>query len=152
MAASSKDVIKLKVEKSKFYPVQQALSKGKRLPSLFGTTDERYHAELRKSINSAFSMTAIVQYEPSIDDATEKFLDQTEAIFVANHTVCDFARWLQFVAFDVVGQITYSKRHGFVDRNEDVDGMVAWLGNLFSYVAPVSLPWRTRCAVRCLAR
>ncbi|MCJ1384791.1 hypothetical protein MMC17_007909 [Xylographa soralifera] len=123
--------------KSEFYPVQQALSKGERLPSLFSTTDEAYHAQLRRSVNNAFSMSALVQYEPFVDETTEKFLDQTTALFVSKNAVCDFAAWLQFYAFDVIGNITYSKRHGFVDRGEDVDGMVQYLGKLFSYVAPV---------------
>lgn len=82
-------------------------------------------------------MTALVQYEPFVDDTTEVFLDQTEALFSSKNATCDFAQWLQFYAFDVIGEITYSKRHGFVDRGEDVDGMVKYLGGLFSYVAPV---------------
>ncbi|MCJ1450173.1 hypothetical protein MMC28_000502 [Mycoblastus sanguinarius] len=123
--------------KSEFYPVQQAMSRGERLPSLFSTTDEQYHANLRRSVNSAFSMTSLVQYEPSVDIATEKFLDQTEALYSSKNAVCDFAEWLQYLAFDVIGEITYSKRHGFVDRGEDIDGMVAYLGKLFSYVAPI---------------
>ena len=113
------------------------MSRGERLPSLFSTTDEQYHANLRRSVNSAFSMTSLVQYEPSVDIATEKFLDQTEALYSSKNAVCDFAEWLQYLAFDVIGEITYSKRHGFVDRGEDIDGMVAYLGKLFSYVAPV---------------
>ncbi len=125
--------------KSDFYAIQAALSNGAPLPSLFSTTDEKYHADLRKSVNSAFSMTALVQYEPSVSEATAKFLDQTEALFVSKNAICDFAEWLQFLAFDVIGQITYSKRHGFVDRGEDVDGMVGYLGRLFSYIGPVSL-------------
>lgn len=68
---------------------------------------------------------------------TVKFLDQTEALFSSKNSICNFAEWLQFLAFDVIGQITYSKSHGFVDRGEDVDGMVGYLGKLFSYVAPV---------------
>ncbi|MCJ1307251.1 hypothetical protein MMC25_000897 [Agyrium rufum] len=123
--------------KSEFYPVQQAVSQGKRLPSLFSTTDEAYHAQLRRCVNSAFSMSALVQYEPFVDDTTEKFLDQTQNLFVNQSRTCDFAEWLQFYAFDVIGNITYSKRHGFVDRGEDVDGMVGYLGRLFSYVAPI---------------
>jgi hypothetical protein len=104
------------------------------------TQDEAYHANLRRSVNSAFSMSALVQYEPFVDDTTEVFLNQTEKLFSSQNKVCDFAEWLQFYAFDVIGQITYSKRHGFVDRGEDVDGMVAYLGKLFSYVAPVIIP------------
>lgn len=82
-------------------------------------------------------MSSLVQYEPSVDIVTERFLDQTEALFSSKNAICNFAQWLQFLAFDVIGQITYSKSHGFVDRGEDVDGMVGYLGRLFSYVAPV---------------
>ena len=128
----------LTAEKSEFYVVQQALSKGECLASLFSTTDEKYHAELRKCVSGAFSMSALVQYEPSVNEATSKFLDQTEALFASKNATCDFAEWLQFLAFDVIGQITYSKRHGFVDRGEDIDGMVGYLGRLFSYFGPVS--------------
>jgi len=83
-------------------------------------------------------MSALVQYEPFVDEVTRVFLDQTDRLFAARHKVCNFAEWLQYYAFDVIGQITYSRRHGFVDRAEDVDGMIAYLGKLFSYVAPVS--------------
>src|SRR5271154_6147017 len=117
-----------------------AVSQGHRLPSLFSTTDEAYHANLRRSVNSAFSMSALVQYEPLVDEVTKVFLDQTNRLFAAPIKVCNFAEWLQYYAFDVIGQITYSRRHGFIDRAEDVDGMIAYLGKLFSYVAPVSNP------------
>ncbi|KAI4110602.1 MAG: hypothetical protein LQ339_001178 [Xanthoria mediterranea] len=122
--------------KSDFYPVQQVLAKGSRLPSLFSTTDENYHAQLRRCISSAFSMTALIQYEPFVDEAMVKFLEQTESLFSSKFAICDFARWLQWYAFDAIGAITYSRRHGFIDNAEDVDGMVSHLGWLFSYVAP----------------
>lgn len=124
-------------KQSEFYPVQQAMLKGTRLPSLFSTTDEQYHATLRKSVNNAFSMSSLIHYEPLVDNTTEKFLDQTEALFASKNARCDFSEWLQFYAFDVIGAITYSKRHGFVDRGEDVDGIIKYLGRIFSYVAPV---------------
>ena len=84
-------------------------------------------------------MSALVQYEPSVDIITERFLAQTQKLYASTNRVCDFAEWLQFYAFDVIGEITYSKSHGFVDRHEDVDGMVTYLGKLFSYVAPVGV-------------
>ena len=125
------------------------MSKGKRLPSLFSTTDEQFHAQLRRSVNSAFSMSALVQYEPLVDLITERFLDQTQNLFVSRNAPCDFAEWLQFYAFDVIGNITYSKPHGFVDRGEDVDGMVGYLGWLFSYVAPVSVAFTPSSSRAC---
>lgn len=112
--------------------------KGTRLPSLFSTTDESFHAQFRRCVNSAFAMSALVQYEPFVDNTTKLFLDQTEKLFAGNPDGCDFTQWLQFYAFDVIGEITYSKRHGFVEKNEDVEGIVGYLSKLFLYVAPVS--------------
>lgn len=83
-------------------------------------------------------MSALVQYEPFVDNTTKIFLEQTESLYAQNERGFDLTRWLQFYAFDVIGEITYSKRHGFIERNEDVDGIIAYLGKLFLYVAPVS--------------
>lgn len=83
-------------------------------------------------------MSALVQYEPNVNQVIELFIERTRQTYAASGKVCDFALWLQYFAFDVIGQITYSKDHGFVDKNEDIDGMIAYLGRLFSYVAPVS--------------
>lgn len=82
-------------------------------------------------------MSTLVQYEPLVNEVIDVFLNQTDRLYAAPGQVCDFAKWLQFFAFDVIGQITYSKSHGFVEKNEDIDGMIGYLAKLFSYVAPV---------------
>lgn len=131
--------------KSDFYVVQQSTMNGRNLASLFSTTDNDFHAQFRRSVNSAFAMSALVQYEPFVDNTTKLFLKQTEKLFVDNPEGCNFTQWLQFYAFDVIGEITYSKRHGFVEKNEDIDGIVNYLGNLFLYVAPIGqIPWLDR--------
>ncbi|KAL3469692.1 hypothetical protein BJX99DRAFT_251778 [Aspergillus californicus] len=128
--------------KSEFYPVQMTVSKGEPLPSLFSTLDESFHANLRRSVNHAFSMSSLVQYEPMVNETIEVFLDQTAALFANNNQVCDFARWLQFFAFDVIGSITYSKRHGFIEKNKDIDGIVKSLARIFDYAGAIGqMPW-----------
>lgn len=123
--------------KSEFYPVQQSVANGHRLPSLFSTTSEPFHAQLRRSVNSAFSMSTLLQYEPFVDNSTLLFLSQTEKLYARPNKVCDFSRWLQFYAFDVIGEMTYSKRHGFLEENRDIDGIIKYLAGLFDYVAPI---------------
>ncbi|KAK8069050.1 cytochrome P450 [Apiospora phragmitis] len=125
--------------KSEFYVVQQSVVKGHSLASLFSTTDNDFHSQFRRCVNAAFSMSALVQYEPFVDNTTKLFLDQTERLFANNIDGCDFTKWLQFYAFDVIGEITYSKRHGFIEKNEDIDGIVNYLSKLFLYVAPTRL-------------
>ncbi|CAK7205847.1 hypothetical protein SEUCBS139899_008626 [Sporothrix eucalyptigena] len=123
--------------KSDFYVVQQSVVKGHSLASLFSTTDNDFHAQFRRCVNGAFAMSQLVQYEPFVDNTTKLFLKQTEKLFVDNPEGCDFTRWLQFYAFDVIGEITYTKRHGFIEKNEDIDGIVSYLSWLFNYVAPI---------------
>src|SRR5690606_28823786 len=94
----------------------------------------------RRCVNSAFAMSSLVQYEPLGDNTTKIFLDQPDKLYAGNPEGCDVTRWLQFYAFDVIGEITYSKRHGFIEKNEDVEGIVDYLSKLFLYVAPVSDP------------
>lgn len=120
-----------------------SVSKGHRLPSLFSTTSEPFHAQLRRSVNSAFSMSTLIQYEPFVDSTTELFLSQTEKLYAETGAACNFSRWLQFYAFDVIGEMTYSKRHGFVEENKDIDGIIDYISNLFNYVAPVRSPHPT---------
>ncbi|KAL5601017.1 hypothetical protein BROUX41_005848 [Berkeleyomyces rouxiae] len=127
--------------KSDFYIVQQSIVQGRRLASLFSTTSNAFHAAFRRCVSSAFAMSALVSYEPFVDNTTRLFLDRSEELYAqggaGESQSCDFPRWLQFYAFDVIGEITYSKRHGFIERNEDVDGIVGYLGKLFIYVAPI---------------
>jgi hypothetical protein len=82
-------------------------------------------------------MSTLVQYELFVNSTTELFLSQTEKLYAFSGAGCNFSRWLQFYAFDVIGEMTYSKRHGFVEENKDIEGIVEYISNLFDYVAPV---------------
>ncbi|KAK0260568.1 hypothetical protein LTR01_002444 [Friedmanniomyces endolithicus] len=144
--------------KSDFYPVQQAVvsishtgtrevlipvradstqAKGQRLQSLFSTKDEDYHAKYRRCVNNAFAMSSLVGYEPLVDSTTDAFMEQTDKKYCATGKSCNFSQWLQFFAFDVIGELTWSKRLGFVERDEDVEGIVKFIGDFLSYAGPI---------------
>jgi len=128
--------------KSDFYPVQQAVANGQRLQSLFSTKDEHYHAKYRRCVNNAFAMSSLVSYEPLVDRTTDAFIEQTERRYASTGLRCNFSRWLQFFAFDVIGELTWSKRLGFVERDEDVEGIVKFVGDFLAYAGPIGQqPW-----------
>ena len=139
---------------TQFYPVQNSIALGRRVQSLFSSTDEAYHARFRRCVNSAFALSTLLSYEPLVDATTEVFLEQTEKRFCSPDSngqskSCEFARWLQLYAFDVVGQMTWSKRLGFIERGEDVDGIIEFIAGFLAYAAPVGatllilLTWTT---------
>ena len=82
-------------------------------------------------------MSSLVGYEPLVDSTTDAFIEQTQKRYCDTGKICDFSKWLQFFAFDVVGELTWSKRIGFVDRDEDVDGIVKFIGDFLSYAGPI---------------
>ncbi|KAG7405169.1 Cytochrome P450 monooxygenase [Fusarium oxysporum f. sp. rapae] len=67
--------------KSKFYPVQQALAKGKRLETMFNTDNDRYHARLRRSVSNSYAMSTLVTFEPFVDSTSAEFIRQLKLRF-----------------------------------------------------------------------
>lgn len=86
-------------------------------------------------------MSTLVQFEPLVDSTTIEFLKQLSQRFVDRSDdsgICDFGTWLQYYAFDVIGELTYSKRLGFVDGGVDVDNIIGSLEWFLGYAAVVS--------------
>lgn len=113
------------------------MAKGERLQSLFSTKDEDYHAKYRRCVNNAFSMSSLVGYEPLVDSTMKVFIDQTRRRYCDTGRSCNFSQWLQYVAFDVIGELTWGKRLGFIERDEDVEGIVAFVSKFLRYAAPI---------------
>jgi len=74
-----------------------------------------------------------------VDSTTTVFLEHTSSRFAGKGAACDFARWLQYYAFDVIGDISFSKRMGFIERFEDVDGIIGAIADTLRYSGYVSL-------------
>ncbi|KAM0541732.1 hypothetical protein ACHAPJ_013137 [Fusarium lateritium] len=124
--------------KSDFYPVQQTVNKsGKRLITLFTSQDDKFHAKLRRAVSNAYAMSTLVQFEPFVDSTTTEFFKQLDERYASQNAILDFGTWLQYYAFDVIGELTYSKRLGFVDHGKDVDNIIRNLEWLLNYAAPV---------------
>lgn len=124
-------------KQSDFYPVHKPMSKGKALESVFATTDEKYHAMMRRCVANAFSMSSIVHYEARVNETSRVFLAETERRHADTGKPLDFTFWLQLFAFDVITEITYSKTLGFVEKGGDIEGILAGLEKWFCYVGPV---------------
>ena len=82
-------------------------------------------------------MSSLVHYEPLVNGTIDAFIEQTKRRYSDTGKICFFSSWLQKFAFDVVGELTWSKRIGFVDRDEDVDGIVKFIGDFLAYASVV---------------
>jgi hypothetical protein len=124
--------------------VQQTITKeGHFMQGMFNTTDEKYHAKLRRAVSNAYALSTLVQFEPFVDSTTTALLQQLSERFADRDDndstgICNLGEWLQFYAFDVIGELTYSERLGFVDKGVDVDNIISNLESFLRYAAIVS--------------
>ncbi|KAI0537722.1 cytochrome P450 [Xylaria digitata] len=91
--------------------------------NLFADRDIPRHANTRRQLQSTYSMTSLVSYEPYVDQCSDIFSRRLAEMSEAG-TAVDMGHWMQCYAFDVIGQITYGKRIGFLDRGDDVQGIM----------------------------
>lgn len=93
-------------------------------------------------MNNFFTQTAVLAYEPFVERTIEVFVTEMDNRFVNKHGIegnIDFHTWMSYFTFDVISDLTYSKRHGFISRGEDVYGIIGWVADFLSYGFVVSL-------------
>ncbi|ETN45465.1 uncharacterized protein HMPREF1541_09297 [Cyphellophora europaea CBS 101466] len=120
-------------KKSNYYSVFQNIVNGKRTASLVAMTDESDHARTKRVVAHAYSLSTLVEYEPLVDSTIRVFLHNLSDRYARTDNICDFGQYLQYFAFDVIGELTFSKRLGFIEHNQDVDGIISAIGSNFRY-------------------
>ncbi|KAJ9662748.1 hypothetical protein H2198_001197 [Neophaeococcomyces mojaviensis] len=100
--------------------------------TLFPDRDIQRHNETRKKFQNIYSLSSLVSYEKYVDDCAAIFQDRLGDMATSGKFV-DMGHWFQCYAFDVIGAITYSRRFGFLDKGEDVGGIIAALDANMSY-------------------
>ncbi|KAF1943495.1 cytochrome P450 [Clathrospora elynae] len=109
--------------------------------SVFSDQSIQRHSENRRQYQSAYTMSSLVSYESYVDECADLFSQRLQEVASAG-VYADMGHWLQCYAFDVIGLITYSKRLGFLDRGEDISGVIAALEDHFQYATLVGVyPW-----------
>ena len=134
--------------KSDFYTVWQNIVNGKRVPSLVFTTDEKDHSSKKRPIAQAYSLSTLLEFEGLVDSTTAVFLSRLDELYARdNGTPCDLGKWLGWYAFDVIGELTFSKRLGFLEQAHDVGGISGSIWDNFKKHAVLgqmpSLEWWT---------
>ena len=107
--------------KSDWYSVFQ----GHRRFDLFAERDDGVHAGQRRFVSGVYSMASLRDLESHVDDAVEVFMARMRE---REGRGVDMGKWAQLFTFDIVGELTFSKRLGFMDSGED-DGSMAAIKN-----------------------
>lgn len=88
-------------------------------------------------------MSKVVSFKPQVNSTMEYFFKRLDELFADKDQVCNFAFWLQAFAFDVIGEVTFSNRIGFLEKGEDIDGIIGSIWKYFTAASPVGHPPRS---------
>ena len=121
-----------------FYETLKPYS-GKRgaIPAVFPTQDEELHRKLKKPVAPMYSVSSAAALEPFVDEVLHVFFSQLDERFVKRGLEIDLDFWLKAFAFDTMGTLTFSRRYGFLETGDDVDGMEASIWKFMVKAAPV---------------
>ncbi|KAL6232759.1 hypothetical protein BDW75DRAFT_242661 [Aspergillus navahoensis] len=118
--------------KTGFYPIQ-CISWNKRPQmNLFSTRDEKFHRDQKRPVTNAYSMTSLLELEPAVDSCTTLFLSHL-GDFADKERPVDLGTWLQYYAFDVVGEFTFAKKARVLEEGRKVEDMMAGIQGILTY-------------------
>ncbi|KAI1442489.1 cytochrome P450 [Annulohypoxylon stygium] len=110
--------------KSSIYGILQPVFEGTDLHNVFSTQDAEYHAALKRTMGSLYTVTAVSGLEYHLDDCTKLFISKMNGIIGTKDSApVDLAAWLQYYAFDSLGAVNFSQKLGFLESGTDVDGI-----------------------------
>jgi cytochrome P450 len=111
---------------------------------LFSDLNPHRHAIQRRKFSSLYSMTSLVGHEPAVNNCIALFTSRFYEI-ADTGKVIDFQHYLQCYAFDVIGEITFGKRFGFLDLGEDKEGVFKAIDERTAYSTHMGVfPWLHR--------
>ncbi|KAL4963708.1 cytochrome P450 [Aspergillus stella-maris] len=129
-------------QKSDFYDALMPYAYGKRIPDIFATRDEHIHRTMRQPIAALYSMSNLLSFEPYIKSTIEYFFSQLDELYVSTGGTCKFSHWLHLFASDVTGEMTFSRRLGFLETGTDMEGVMESNWRFFVKAAPTTqMPW-----------
>lgn len=92
------------------------------------------HIEKNRNVASGYALSNIIKSEPYVDGVLELLTKHVDEHCVTEKPI-EFSKWFTFYAFDVVGEVTFSKSFGFVEKGIDVRDAIANTRALALYIA-----------------
>lgn len=118
--------------------------KGCRNPTLLSSPSQQWHDQQRRLIHTFFSTTAILKYEPWVDDTIDLLIHRlneasTRVDYDGYPKSVELYRWLAFFSADVVSNLTYGQRTGFLETGTDIENIQRNVQAVFKFWLLVSI-------------
>ena len=90
-------------------------------------------------------MTSLMDLEPYLDNCIELLLTRIHETTEGGEKPLNTGIWLQYFAYDVLGEINFSQQLGFLKTGTDVGSSIAAIDGLLQYLSIIGqMPWLHR--------
>ncbi|KAK1674047.1 cytochrome P450 family protein [Colletotrichum godetiae] len=130
---------KTRFQKSDFYDSIMPRIKGGKIPDVFATRDEDIHRRMRRPVANLYSLTSLMKFEPVVTSTVQHLFARLDELFLDRKVDVNLFQWIQYFMFDVLGEVTFSKELGCLDKGGDVEGVIENNWRYFNMIA--AMPW-----------
>ncbi|KAM7207883.1 pisatin demethylase [Naviculisporaceae sp. PSN 640] len=110
--------------------------------NVVSTIDEKLHNDLRAKLAMGYSGKEVDDLEGRVDRNILALVNLLNKKYVKEGKPVEIGRKIQFVTMDILSDIAFSERFGFVEADQDLWQYLSILeGNLHRIMAFSSLPW-----------
>lgn len=96
--------------------------------------DPKRHRERSSITASSYSISYLIKSEEQVDNCIYELRERLKEIAKAGKAL-EFDRWLNYVSFDIISELIFSKRLGFVQKGEDIGNSIGSMRFLMRYQA-----------------
>jgi hypothetical protein len=115
---------------------------GSIVDNLFGTRSKEYHSKSLRPIQKLYSLRSSLELEPIMNGTVQALCNELEHRFMQDGNegaTCDIGQWISFFTWDFLGDMTFSKRFGFMKTGTDVENIVESAEKVMRYFSVVRL-------------
>ncbi|KAF2119518.1 cytochrome P450 [Lophiotrema nucula] len=126
--------------KSDYYTVNDALQDGHLIQNIFSTRSNEFHSRQLKPVQKLYSLQSAQELEPLMNNTVRALCDELESRFMEGKNkgkTCDIADWISFFTWDFLGDMTFSKRFGFMEQAQDVGGQIDTAERVMRYFSVI---------------
>jgi hypothetical protein len=102
-------------------------------PDIFTEIREDVHAMKKRVANVPYGMAAMQQLSPFINDTIELLVKKIDEHIKGNKGVFNLGDYLHYFAFDVLGEVAFSRSFGFLAEGRDVDNAIRTIDDSQKY-------------------
>lgn len=96
--------------------------------------DPKEHIRKGRNVAAGYALSNIIKSEPEVDNLIRLMLGCIDELAKEGRPV-EFDKWLIFLAFDVVGEVTFSEPFRFLETGTDIRNAISNTRQLALYIA-----------------